>query len=159
MLKHRRENRLIHCLVCWKCGGRTGPNHYTLENGGATCGLCGDRNPMGNLRRMPLNVLQATYEIIVCFVPRDGINCHGLHVDCRRALGPWVHVGGDETMVRMLMYLGATQEQDRPVRGPATKVGSRQRARQPACCEPQDPSEGRLVEAIVGHFSTGSATS
>jgi hypothetical protein len=26
-------------------------------------------------------------------------------------LGPWVHVGTDETMVRMLRYLGATPEQ------------------------------------------------
>jgi hypothetical protein len=39
------------------------------------------------------------------------IVCHGLHLDCSRSFGPWVHVGGDETMVRMLMYLGATQEQ------------------------------------------------
>lgn len=98
-------------LVCWRCGGRTGPNHHVLEDGGATCGLCGDPNPLGNLRRMPMEVLRATYEIILCFVPHDGINCHGLHLDCKTVLGPWVHVGTDETMVRMLRYLGGTQEQ------------------------------------------------
>jgi hypothetical protein len=26
-------------------------------------------------------------------------------------LGPWVHVSNDDTMMRMLRYLGATQEQ------------------------------------------------
>jgi hypothetical protein len=38
-------------------------DHHVLEGGGATCGLCGDRNPLGNLRRMPLEVLKAAYEI------------------------------------------------------------------------------------------------
>jgi hypothetical protein len=70
MLKQKRENRLIHCMVCWKCGGRTGPNHYVLENGGVTCGLCGDKNPLGNLKRMPLEEIRASYEIVLCFVPR-----------------------------------------------------------------------------------------
>jgi uncharacterized protein (DUF2126 family) len=60
---------------------------------------------------MPVEALRATYEIILCFVPRDGVSCHGLHVDARTVLGPWVHVGNDETMVRMLRYVGATQEQ------------------------------------------------
>jgi hypothetical protein len=57
---------------------------------------------------MPLEVLKAAYEIILCFVPRDGINCHRLHLDCRRILGPWVHVDGDE---RLLRYVGGTEEQ------------------------------------------------
>jgi hypothetical protein len=60
---------------------------------------------------MPLEAIRTAYEIIVCFVPRDGISCDGLHVDCRPVLGPWVHVGTDETMIRMLRYLGATEEQ------------------------------------------------
>jgi hypothetical protein len=111
MLKHRRESRLVHCLICWKCGGRAGPNHYVLEGGGATCSLCGDKNPLGNLRRMPLESIRARFEIVLCFVPRDGVSCHALHVDCRTVLGPWVHVTGDETVLRMLTYLGATKAQ------------------------------------------------
>jgi hypothetical protein len=47
---------------------------------------------------MPLDVLSATYNIVLCFVPRDGVSCDALHVDCRTVLGPWVHVGNDETM-------------------------------------------------------------
>ncbi len=111
MLKHKRENRLVHILVCWRCGGRTGPNHHVLEHGGATCSLCGDRNPLGNLRRMPIDVIRSSYEIMISFVPRNGIACHALHVDCKTVLGPWLHVPSDETMVRMLRYLGATDEQ------------------------------------------------
>jgi hypothetical protein len=42
---------------------------------------------------------------------RDGVNCHALHVDCKTVLGPWVHVSGDETMVKVLRYLGAMREQ------------------------------------------------
>lgn len=60
---------------------------------------------------MPLDAIRARYEIVLCFVPRAGINRHGLHVDCKTVLGPWVHVSNDETMVRMLRYLGAAQEQ------------------------------------------------
>jgi hypothetical protein len=115
MLKHKRENRLIHCLVCWKCGGRTGPNHYTLEGGGATCSLCGDRNPLGNLRRMPLDAIKATHEIVLCFGPSprvDGaVSVMALHLDCKTALSPYRDVASDETLVRLIRYLGATQEQ------------------------------------------------
>jgi hypothetical protein len=32
-------------------------------------------------------------------------------VDCRTLLDPWLHVGTDETMVRMLAYPGRTKEQ------------------------------------------------
>lgn len=41
---------------------------------------------------MPLGVIKAEYEIIVCFVSRDGYNVHALHVDCKTVLAPWVHV-------------------------------------------------------------------
>jgi hypothetical protein len=54
MLKQRRENRLINCLVCWICRGRMGPNHFTLKDGGAVCSLCGTKNPLGNLRKMSI---------------------------------------------------------------------------------------------------------
>src|ERR1700722_6355445 len=27
MLKQKRENRIVSCLVCWTCHGRMGPNH------------------------------------------------------------------------------------------------------------------------------------
>ncbi len=60
---------------------------------------------------MPLDVIRSSYELMVSFIPRDGINCHALRVDCKTVLGPWLHVPSDETMVRMLRYLGATDEQ------------------------------------------------
>jgi hypothetical protein len=71
-----REDRLIHVLVCSKCGGRTGPNHHLLEGGGATCSLCG-----------------------------------AFHRDCKTALSSYCDAASDETLVRMLRYLGATEEQ------------------------------------------------
>jgi hypothetical protein len=67
-----RENHLIHVLVCWRCGGRTGPNHHVLEGGGATCSLCGDRNPLGNMRRISVGELRAVHEIVLCFGPSPG---------------------------------------------------------------------------------------
>jgi hypothetical protein len=110
-----RENRLIHVLVCWKCGGRTGPNHHVLEGGGATCSLCGDRNPLGNMRRLSVGELRATYEIVLCFGAsrrQDGaVSVMALHTDCNTALSPYRDVASDETLVRMLRYLGATEEQ------------------------------------------------
>jgi hypothetical protein len=111
VLKQSRENRTVACLTCWKCHGRAGPNHYTLRDGGAVRGLCGDRNPLGNLRQVPLGVVKAEHEIIVCYVPRDGYNVHGLHLDCRTVLGPWVHVASADTLTRLLRYMGATDEQ------------------------------------------------
>lgn len=101
MLKHRRENRTVACLICWKRHARAGPSHYTLKDGGAVCGLCGDRNPLGKLRQVPLGVIKAEYEILVCFVPRGGYNVHALHVDCKTALGPWVHVASADTLTRL----------------------------------------------------------
>jgi hypothetical protein len=68
---------------------RAGPNHYTLRDGGAARGLCGDRSPLGNLRRVPLGLVKAECEILVCFVPRDGYDVHALHLDCRTVLGRW----------------------------------------------------------------------
>jgi hypothetical protein len=53
-LKHRRENKLIACLDCWECNGWMGPNHITLRDGGATCGICGKPNPLANMRRMTM---------------------------------------------------------------------------------------------------------
>lgn len=111
MLKHRRANRLVACLACWKCHGRAGPNHYTLIDGGAQCGLCGERNPLGNLRKLPLETVTSEYEILLCYVPRNGYRAHGLHINCRTVLGPWVRFASHETMVRAMQYLGATEAQ------------------------------------------------
>ena len=140
MLKHRRESRLIHVLVCWKCDGRTGPNHYALEGGGATCSLCGSRNPLGNLRRVPLGVIHDVFEIIVCFIPSrkhdESVSVMALHSDCKTVLGPWVHVGSDATMIRVLTYLGCDARTDCGVRGLPTTVGPGLRERIGARCQP-----------------------
>jgi hypothetical protein len=44
-----------------------GPNHFTLKDGGASCGICGTKNPLGNLRRMSIQEVTEPSEIIVCF--------------------------------------------------------------------------------------------
>jgi hypothetical protein len=110
MLKQRRENRFVSCLVCWTCHGRMGPNHFTLMDGGAVCGLCATKNPLGNLRKMSIQEVTEPSEIIVCFT-RGGEIAHALHLDCKTVLGPWVKFASAETLEKALRYLGATEEQ------------------------------------------------
>jgi hypothetical protein len=110
MLKQRRENRIVNCLVCWTCHGRMGPNHFTLKDGGAVCGLCETKNPLANLRKMSIQEVTEPSEIIVCFT-RSGEIAHGLHLDCKTVLGPWVKFTSAETLEKALRYLGATDEQ------------------------------------------------
>jgi hypothetical protein len=110
MLKQRRENRLINCLVCWTCHGRMGPNHFTLKDGGAVCSLCGTKNPLGNLRKMSIQEVTEPSEILVCFT-QSGTAAHALHHDCKTVLGPWIKFTSAETLEKALLYLGATDEQ------------------------------------------------
>ncbi|HTF66643.1 MAG TPA: hypothetical protein VK638_28565 [Edaphobacter sp.] len=110
MLKQRRENRIVNCLVCWTCHGRMGPNHFTLKDGGAVCGLCEAKNPLGNLRKMSIQEVTEPSEIIVCFA-RGGVAAHALHIDCKTALGPWITFASAETLEKALRYLGATDAQ------------------------------------------------
>jgi hypothetical protein len=49
-------------------------------------------------------------EIIVCFT-QAGTAAHGLHLDCRTVLGPWVTFSSAETLEKALRYLGGTDEQ------------------------------------------------
>jgi hypothetical protein len=35
MLKHRRENKGVHCLHCWRCYAYRGPDHFKLQDGAA----------------------------------------------------------------------------------------------------------------------------
>jgi hypothetical protein len=110
MLKQRRENRIVSCLVCWTCHGRTGPNHFTLKEGGAVCGLCETKNPLANLQKMSIQEVTEPSEIIVCFT-RSGEIAHALHLDCKTVLGPWISFASGETLEKALRYLGATDEQ------------------------------------------------
>jgi hypothetical protein len=110
MLKQRRENRIVSCLVCWKCYGRMGPNHFVLKDGGAVCSLCREKNPLGNLRKMPIQEVTEPCEIVVCFT-RHGKAAHALHIDCKTTLGPWITFQSAETLDRALRYLGATDEE------------------------------------------------
>jgi hypothetical protein len=87
-----------------------GPNHFTLKNGGAVCSLCGEKNSLGNLRKMSIQEVTEASEIIVCFT-RSGKIAHALHVDCKTALGPWITFTSAETLEKALRYLGATDEQ------------------------------------------------
>src|ERR1700735_4375277 len=106
MLKQKRENRRVHCLVCWTCHGRMGPNHFTLRDGGAVCGLCETKNPLANLQKMSMQEVSEPSEIIVCFT-RSGTIAHALHLDCKTVLGPWISFTSGETLEKALRYLGA----------------------------------------------------
>jgi ribosomal protein L40E len=96
MLKQKRENRIVSCLVCWTCRGRMGPNHFTLKDGVAVCRLCQAKNPLGNLRKLSIQEVTTPAEIIVCFT-QSGKAAHALHLDCRTALGPWITFASAKT--------------------------------------------------------------
>jgi hypothetical protein len=110
MLKHMRENHIVDCLVCWKCHGRMGPNHFQLKDGAAVCGICGDANPLSNLRKMPIVVVNEAVTVKVAFT-QSGSIAHGLHPDATRALGPWVKFDSGAVLEKALVYLGLTPEQ------------------------------------------------
>jgi hypothetical protein len=87
-----------------------GPNHFTLNDGGAVCGQCGEKNPLGNLRRMSIQEVTEPSEIIVCFT-KIGTIAHALPrglQDGARSVG---QVPTAETLEKALRYLGATNEQ------------------------------------------------
>jgi hypothetical protein len=115
MLKQNRENRLVGCLVCWKCHGRAGPNHYTLKDGGAVCGMCGDKNPLANLHKLPIGEVTAEHEIVLNFGPdtrkNGAMKVHALHLDCKTVLSHWQAIESLETLRKMMRYFGATDEQ------------------------------------------------
>jgi hypothetical protein len=110
MLKQRRENRIVACLVCCTCHGRMGPNHFTLKDGGAVCGLCEAKNPLGNLKKMSIQEVTEPSEIILCFT-RSGKAAQALNVNYKTNLGPWIAFASAETLEKAMGYLGATDEQ------------------------------------------------
>jgi hypothetical protein len=110
MLKPRRENKVIHVLHCWRCSSYSTPNRYELKNGGALCGFCGDKNPLGNLVRLPLMLVTEPHTIYVAFT-RSGRHAHALHTDLKTALGPWVVFVSGDVLEKALVYLGMTPEQ------------------------------------------------
>ena len=110
MLKHRRENKVVHVLHCWRCASYSTPNRYQLKDGGALCSYCGDKNPLGNLVRLPLLLLTEPHNVYVAFT-RSGNAAHGLHTDLRTVLGPWVRFASGDVLERALVYLGMISEQ------------------------------------------------
>ena len=110
MLKRRREDKAVHCLRCWRCHSYTGPNRYALRDGGAVCGMCEDRNPLGNLVRLPIALLSQPLTISVAFT-RPGGSAHALHPDLNKALGPWVNFASGEVLRKGLVYLGMTPDE------------------------------------------------
>jgi hypothetical protein len=98
------------------------PNHFTLKDGGALCGICGVKNPLGNLRRLSIQEVTEPSEIIVCFT-QGGTSGHALHVDCKTVLGPWIRFQSAETLDKAIVYLGATEEQIEEHRDHMRKCG------------------------------------
>jgi hypothetical protein len=109
MLKPKRADRLIHCLICWGCHGRMGPNHYTLMDGGAVCNICGSANPLGNLRKLTMLDLTEPREIWVPWT-QSGTAAHALSSEGRTSLGPWIKFASAETFERALIYIGMTDQ-------------------------------------------------
>jgi hypothetical protein len=110
MLKHRRENELINCLVCWGCHGWMGPNHITLKDGGAICGARGKANPLANMKKMTMLELTEPRRIWIPWT-MSGIAAHGLAIDGKTVLGPWITFSSAETFERALRYVGMTDQQ------------------------------------------------
>lgn len=110
MLKQKRENRIVNCLVCWTCHGRMGPNHFTLKDGGAVCNACGKPNPLANMRKMSMLDLTEPREIWVPWT-MSGTAAHGLAKDGRTVLGPWITFSSAATFERALLYVGMTDQQ------------------------------------------------
>jgi len=110
MLKHRRENILRNCLVCWRCGAWCGPAHYTLKDMAAYCSVCNDRNPLGNMRKMTMLDLNEPRLIWIPWT-RSGTAAHALSTDGKTALGPWITFSSAETFERALRYVGMTDDQ------------------------------------------------
>jgi hypothetical protein len=94
---------MVHCLICSTCHGRMGPNHFTLKDGGAVCGLCETKNPLGNLQKMWIQEVTESSEIVVCFT-RDGEVAHTLHCDGKTV--PPGEVRGRRQLEKALCYLG-----------------------------------------------------
>jgi hypothetical protein len=96
-----------------------GPNHFILSDGGAVCGLCEAKNPLGNLRKLSIQEVTTPAEIIVCFGPGGPARQHGtvivnaLHIDCKTVLGPPITLASEETLEKALSYLGGTDAQVR----------------------------------------------
>jgi hypothetical protein len=76
-----------------------GPNHITLRDGGATCGVCGKPNPLANMRRMTMLDLTEPRLIGVPWT-RSGTAAHALSTDGKTALGPWITFSSAETFER-----------------------------------------------------------
>jgi hypothetical protein len=110
MLKDKRENKLIQCLVCWGCGGWMGPNHITLKDGGVLCSACGKANPLANMRKMTMLDLTEPRLIWIPWT-MSGTAAHALSPEGRTALGPWINFSSAETFERALRYVGMTDEQ------------------------------------------------
>jgi hypothetical protein len=110
MLKHSRENRIIHVLHCWRCHSYTGPNHHQLRDGGAVCGRCQDKNPLGNMVRLPVILITQPFTIHLAFT-RSGKAAHGLHNNLKTALGPWITFASGDVLDKAITYMGATTEQ------------------------------------------------
>ena len=94
-----------------------GPNHFTLQDSGAVCGLCKSKNPLGNLRMLSIQEVTTPAEIIVCFGPGGAAGKPGttianaLHIDCKTTLGPRIPFASTQTLEKALRYLGATDAQ------------------------------------------------
>jgi hypothetical protein len=91
MLKPKRANRVVGCLVCWPYyHGRMGLKHFGLKDGGAVCSLCGTKNPLGNLQKMSIQEVTEPLSDPGVFHAGRGTAAHALHYDCRTVLGPWI---------------------------------------------------------------------
>jgi hypothetical protein len=124
-----------------------GPNHFTLKDGGASCGICGTKNALGNLRRMSIQEVTEPSEIIVCFT-QSGTRGRSLHIDCKKVLGPWIRFQSAETLERATVYLARRKSRSRHRRACCGKRG-RQQSR-PIGAQSKGPAEDRLGKAIAG---------
>ena len=146
MLKHRRENILRNCLICWRCGAWCGPAHYELRDGSVYCGICGDRNPLGNIWKMSMQDLTEPRLIWIPWT-RSGTAAHAISPDGRTPLGL------DYVLLCRDIRAGSSLYRDE--RSAACETSQRHGAgRKRLHCgqrytgEPQEPLQDRLEQAV-----------
>jgi hypothetical protein len=108
--KARERAAVQPALDCEACGALTPASNFRYFGEWLICEACEHRNPQSRVRSVPRELV-APRTICINFMPRDGISVQAMHMDHRTMLGPRVRVQSEETLHRLLAYLGATPAQ------------------------------------------------
>ena len=136
-----------------------GPNHFTLRDGGAVCGLCQAKNPLGNLRKISIQEVTTPAGIIVCLGPgghagrpgttiTNALHIDALHIDCKTVLGPRIPFASAETLEKSPSVPGRDGRADRRPSTRHASMETRQYSRQ-AGAEQKERAQDRLQQTVI----------